>query len=56
MEVNMSKQHFKNQFIQLEQEKVRRRNRFLKHHEVKMRLKRMWYRNPKPNHYKNSYH
>jgi hypothetical protein len=46
----MSKQHFQNQFNDLRLEKIRRRNRFLKHYEVKMRLKRIWYRSPKHSH------
>jgi hypothetical protein len=46
----MSKQHFQNQFAELRKEKLRRRKRFLKHYEVKMRLKQIWYRNPKHSH------
>jgi|GEM_PF-4636117 hypothetical protein len=45
----MSKQHFQNQFAELRKEKLRRRKRFLKHYEVKMRLKQIWYRSQNQN-------
>lgn len=43
----MAQAYFKDQFY--EQEKARRRLKFLKHYEVKMRLKKLWYQdNIKP--------
>ena len=49
----MTKKYFIQQFPELRQEKMRRRRRFTKHYEVKMRLKQIWYikyRAPKHSH------
>ncbi|HUD10625.1 MAG TPA: hypothetical protein VMR28_03050 [Candidatus Saccharimonadales bacterium] len=43
----MTKKYFIQQFPDPRQDKLRRRKRFTKHYEVKMRLKQVWYRNPK---------
>jgi hypothetical protein len=46
----MAKKYFRQQFPELAQDKMRRRKRFMKHHEAKMRLKQMWYKKPKHSH------
>lgn len=48
MEGQMTRKYFAQQFPDIRDDKMKRRKRFTKHYEVKMRLKKMWYKPHKP--------